>query len=378
MSRFNPYLNPHRDDLVLNPGHLANWRAKRAQMDGGSNVVAKVGIWGDSIAEGYYVTSPNLTKTAVQTKSFLGLLNEYYKAKYTDVGWGWIGATSIGGFTSSDEHYWVQDAGVWGTNAYQINGGQGIRFYHATFADAQTSTTFSGTGVDVVFEKVKSGSNDVEILIDGASNQHVNLYKADDPNVVYIVPITGLEDATHTFSIINRQVGKNVIIDGIRPIKGVKGVQFLNYSHTGYASNCLNAVSPQAPDMASKSINLFDHDIAIFQYLINDHGHNIGLPAYIANLKAYIAIALAAGMEVILLPMIPAFSTVNTLGEYRNDYYNAMRQVAMDTGVCLIDLWARWNPQLAKMSDLYLEDGTHPNAVGHYDIYKAILAVLES
>jgi lysophospholipase L1-like esterase len=78
---------------IYNANHLKNWRKNRGRMLN-ENLTLNVAFWGDSITEGYYASNP-FTLADQRSKSYVGLLNNYYKTNVGDVGVGWVSGVSI-------------------------------------------------------------------------------------------------------------------------------------------------------------------------------------------------------------------------------------------------------------------------------------------
>ena len=340
---------------VYNTNHLFNAHKQLSKMET-ANEKLKILILGDSISTGANASNP-LTLTAQETLSYFGLLNEYFKDKCTTTNtlFKLIKADTTTG-------YWTL-SGTW-TDTEELTGNQHYRRGKRTLVGGAYATCdFTGTGVDILFLKDTYGAT-ADIYIDDAVNTSVNLDLVSGNKQLYNVSITGLTDASHTLKIVSTLNDKYLSIFGCVETGHLKGSEITNLSQGGARTRDIEG--NYATYITHKA-----YDIVIFSFLHNDNAYNTGIETYKANLRNFIVSATANKSDVILLAT-GATTLSKTSGILT--YLEAMRSVAVEKDVCMIDTVSRWVSGIASGNIAqFIDDGTHPNAFGHRDIYKTIV-----
>ena len=354
-----------KDLNIINPEHLNKWRAKRARMLD-EDVKAKIAFWGDSITEGYYATYP-LPLEAKRTKTFVGLLNQYYKNNVGDVGIGYA-QTMVAGVTDETSEWSWDNGFIARQDAYTRTS---IR---STIIGSVATLPFDGVGIDIVFIKAKFYGL-AKIYIDDNYIKSVNLVTGTTTQVIHTETIDGLSDGNHTLKV-EHETGSFLTIIGALPLKGNKGVITMNFARSGDRTDRLSLEESAFPNNTSVSLGLFDPDVVCIGYHTNDAGHNTGIGTYIERLSDFVDKALAQGSEVILIAQSAKRDTVLTSKTVA--YRNAMRSVAIEKGVCMVDWTGRWlyGNEIDKIGD-YLYDGDHYNEAGHQDMFEMLVRALE-
>ena len=345
-----------QDRNVINANHLLKWRSKLSAMTDG-NAMAKIALFSDSIGTGYYASNP-LTAVAQQTLSFMGRIQAYYKAKYGDAGDGFKHI-----LTHATPAHWTK-TGTWVQDCFGVMGFGARTITLNEYAEC----SFVGTAVDVVLIKEPFGAS-VEIKVDGSV---VSTVDTDLDNALpvepYVVSVTGQSAGSHTLRVTNKTNGKWCSVLGCVETGGPKGVIIYNMSRSG-------ATSAYLAGLDTEMINMTDYDIVVFSLLVNDHAASTDLATYSSRLSSWCDYALTGGKNVILLV---TGTTTTSDADGILLYRDAMKNVAISKGVCFIDTINRWVGASDAVLGTLLHDTVHPNAIGHADIGKQILQVLES
>jgi hypothetical protein len=348
---------------IHNVDHLKKWKEKRAKMIS-ENLKAHIGVWGDSITEGFYSEYPPTTAMR-QEKGYIGQTHQYYKNNLGDVGLGWCP-----GYPGTEALNLWKKTGTWTITDLVVTKAA----MRTVTAESYAELTFSGTGIEIVFAQRSYGAT-CEIYIDNTLIRSVNTNTATTPSTTMKETITGLTDGTHVLKIVNKSTGgQNLDIMGAVPIKGNKGVVFYNFSRSGDTSIRLDDASNA--NNTTGSLTLFPFDISIFAYLTNDAGGNLAQDTYRARLRKYVDTAITSGSEVILIAQGAKAGMTNFHKHVA--YRNVMKQVADEKGVCFIDWIGRWRfgDELEKLSN-NLYDTDHPNFQGHSDLHNMLIKALE-
>lgn len=262
--------------IYIPDGWGSSWQAKLAAAQAGSGL-AKLGVRGDSISFGWYVSNP-------VTKSFPGLLATSLQAQYGDGGSGFDGTlrsvVAQTAFTTSTNvsTAWNTAGAMYTlTGTWTLGSGWGpASSYLVTGTAGATATrTFRGASLKIYMQA--SGSSSYAswtYSIDGASAVTVN-DTSSGGNVIGVTTVTGLSAGTHTIVITKLASGGLPL--NFHGIEGnnASGVRVDNFSKPGasgwtdYPASVGGGAASRAPGMwAGGSLN--PTDLLIYALGVND------------------------------------------------------------------------------------------------------------
>jgi hypothetical protein len=95
--------------------------------------------------------------------------------------------------------------------------------HHTTSVNDSLQFTFTGTGIDYIAEK-HTDLGDVDVYVDGALKQNVNLRLENFPRLsrVVVFRTDGLADGPHTIKIVNKSTA-GAVLDAFRVYGGSAG-----------------------------------------------------------------------------------------------------------------------------------------------------------
>ena len=211
----------------------ANWRTKLAAAVGGTGL-AKIGVRGDSISWGWFVSNPT-------TKSYAGLLQTSLQTLYGDGGSGFKGghwstqqwssistpANAVSAWTTAGVPFTT--TGTWATGTGQGPGA--IRMISTNPGDT-ISTSFRGTTVKF-FTRVTNGTTSSwTYSIDGGGAVTVTDTSVSSTIAVAVTTVTGLSAGTHTVTITKGSGAASLTFFGLEATNA-SGVVVCNYSAVG-------------------------------------------------------------------------------------------------------------------------------------------------
>ena len=315
---------------------------------------------GDSITQGYYGATPYHTHAWPHLVA--GMFDAWVGASNDT---GVIGATDIVSPPASETRFTV--GGTWGFSGsgYHGRGRMGTGSATMLFSPSQTIDTFrvwyrKGTGGGTVTWSVDSGASTGSFSCSGAT-------------ALAYVDIPCGSTGVHTLLITSPAATTYAFINGVEAMTGAAGG--VKVSRIGYnGGKTTEAVAGGAA--ADGSLACFAHtapDLTIIALGTNDYGGQTAVATFQANLTSLVTNALTTGS--CLLVAEPSQSSALTIPQ--SDYVAAIKAVGAANGVPVLDLTDRWGTYTQANAAGFMQDGTHPNATGSYDLASAVFAAIQ-
>lgn len=376
--------------LYLPPGWDNAWRSAKAAA---GSAVARVLLWGDSIAQGAFCSD-------LMSKSWTALVGAALQSMYGKAGDYWP--------TSFSAKYMTDlSTVVSGTPPWTVSGTNFDRWYPRILGNvpawnsaavtnpASFTSPYACTQLDLLwYDNGGVGAGSFTYNVDGGATQTVN---TGATNYQRLTGTAGLASAVHTLNILG-QSGADVLMPAgvttwANPVAGVAvahagfgGFQAANLSglSTGNVDLCTllsgataaatpNGITfPQAPHLA------------IVELGINDMQNVIGPGNYRQMLRRFVQ-AFRRGVPhcsiLLLAPCSPDTASSDATGSlFTNSsswplYRTAMLDTAHAYGCAYLDVHAKWGE--TPVGSGYLAAGNaHPIDAGHADIATTLLNVL--
>lgn len=334
---------------------LKRWRQAITDPLDGSVINDIIGI-GDSILEG---AGSDETASNWFYRGWFGRLRTKLADAFGDVGEGVIPIYSPFNNGAVDAGFW-QFTGTWSSSTSL---GFANTVYRTNVVDASVTGTFHGTSVSLIVPKGSGYSNNVEVKIDGAGAQTIDLTGATQKSVEIVIA-TGLADEEHTITITNKASAYLTLIGmvskkgtaGIRVnMCGRSGISTAGYVHENVLYCCTDFMSG-----ISAGANLF-----VIALGANDAVSQTPIDTYKSRLQTLITRALPFG-DVLLV----GYGIRNDIGTptiTQTMYNDALRELAYLNGCAFWDVYSMWGTYANAVDTLgYIESPVHPNKGGHY------------
>jgi lysophospholipase L1-like esterase len=361
-------MTTQKENFCYNVGiGLKRWKAAYTKVRNGTDA-ATICFIGDSITEGENsgAGASNGPASSWPTMGYVGRIRSALQ-KYGDTGLGFIAP-----FVPNQSPLWTFSGTGWNKTAT----GFGVTNQYARSAtNGDTATlTFEGTGF-VICYAAGPNSGTFTYAIDGGTATSVN---ANNSTAIdnATVAITGLTVGQHTIVITNTDAtGKVLYLLGGQPTKSPKGVTVHMVGRAGTMSD-VNS-NPASLDI---TIDLLKPNLTIIALGANDYYNGMAISTYKANIQSIIDRALTTGDVLLFANGIRGDGANGHPITNQVDYVNALKDLAKQNQVALVDLWSAWggDPNYVQNTLGFYGNGqtVHPNDFGHESMARLLLSVI--
>lgn len=312
--------------------------------------VINVSLVGDSIAEGGKASD-------YAAYGFATVVRDTLQSRWGNAGLGFISAwlrTNAEGTVRA-----LAETFAWSDSGSACRKGNNL---------AYKTYTFTGDSVTVKYWK-KPDAGEFTIAIDGGAPVTVDAEATEVSLGSHT--ITGLVNGSHTIVITMAEADRYLYLHGVVPyVSTAKGIRLNNHGNWGKSTDVLAESEYRigALDPAPK--------LLMIALGANDFGTQHSLKEVKSNLNAIIDPALAAGSCVLIVARTMRGDT--NLGLDHNMYNRMLYEVAVETGVALVDVDQMWGNvfSTADGKGYFDADDVHLTNMGHRQLAMDIMNVL--
>lgn len=257
----------------------------------------------------------------------------------------------------------------------RLTHGLGLRAVELGVDCTSATTTFKGTGVDVVFTKRSAGGS-LRVSVDGGAATTVSTNGGSESggNTYRVAGLTG---GTHTLKLSSQT---SALVEGIVVYDGdeSRGLRLYEGAHFGYSSRNFVAV----PAWAASLTNLPAPDLAFVALGLNDYAAQTITPTELKSNLEFIIGSIRARNSQCSVVIINSFERGDVVSPNHlwQSYVDAMNEVAAaDDKAMIVDLNSQllgWNRVPSSMRFLWNSDKVHYEPAGYTTVANMVTEAL--
>lgn len=169
----------------------------------------------------------------------------------------------------------------------------------------------------------------------------------------------------------------NMVLIGVRMYDSTTpAVHAMNFGINGFRADQLSTTTGPSYSTIAAAAATLGLSLAFIDMSINSAALNglAGIAAWKGNISTFVAALRAVNCDVVLVTPAPTGTASPGLNGVLAAYAQAGRALAVELGLPLCDMYARWGSYAAKDALGYYADPTHPGGVGYQDKSAALTA----